>query len=177
MSDTPDELLPALAALPQFLKEPATTGRPTKYTPELASTLLIDIATSPDSVYDICKRHGVNEVTINAWKLFDSAFSTAYERARQLRADVLADSGAGDLRKLEEYIYNEENDPRHMHARTGLVRAKIGYAQWWAGKLNPRYADRPTDVTVNIQSDARQAAWEARRARATDADSSEIKPD
>jgi len=137
----------------------------------------MDIATSPERVEDICKRHGIHQQEMHLWKIINPQFCEALYQAMASRADILADSGVADLQKLEDYVYNEDNDPRHMHARTGLVRAKLGYNQWLAGKLNPRYADKPADVTVNIQSDARQAAWDARRARATDADSSDITPD
>jgi hypothetical protein len=77
--------------------------------------------------------------TVHGWKQADESFRQALMRAREQQAEVWAD----------EVV--ELTDERLItHEDIGRARLRMQSRQWLAGKYNPQFADKPTQVGVQI---------------------------
>lgn len=150
------------------------TGRPSKYSIALGTALLSDIATDPRPIRSICTAHGISNAVLYAWCSASRDFADTFRVACALRGDSLVDSVDEDLETLCEYVKTSSDDAREKHVRVASARLQTDFRRWLSGKLNPRYADRPVDVTVNVQSDARAQAWQARKSKAVEAQSADV---
>jgi hypothetical protein len=66
-------------------------------------------------------------------------FGRALERAREQQAEAWA-----------EDVVNISDDELPTHEAIGRARLRMQSRQWLAGKYNPRYADKPTQIGVNV---------------------------
>lgn len=118
-------------------------GRPSKYTPELASEICGRIAAG-ESLNKICKESYMPDiVTVYRWMGKDDEFRQNYVRAREDQAETHAD-------EMQEIA--DETPPLDANGRTdsGWVqwqRNRIDTRKWIAAKLKPKkYGDK---VDVN----------------------------
>lgn len=118
-------------------------GRPSKYTPELASEICGRIAAG-ESLNKICKDAYMPDiVTVYRWMGKDDEFRQNYVRAREDQAETHAD-------QMQEIA--DEMPPMDANGRTdsGWVqwqRNRIDTRKWIAAKLKPKkYGDK---VDVN----------------------------
>jgi hypothetical protein len=105
-------------------------SRPSTYTPDLAARICEAVA---DGRYlsTLCAQADMpTRSTIYLWLAAHREFSDMYARAREQRADLIADEIIA--------IADNEADPNR-------ARVKIDARKWAAAKLNPkRYSDRVT---------------------------------
>lgn len=106
---------------------PNSGGRPTLYTPELGQSICEAVANG-EALQDICKQPGMPaRRTVYYWLRTHDEFAAAYELAREMRADLLAD---------EVVKISDTEDPTR-------ARVQIDARRWAASKLNPRrYGER-----------------------------------
>lgn len=106
---------------------PNLGGRPSVYTPELGHRICEAVANG-EALQDVCKQPGMPaRRTVYYWLRTNEEFATAYELAREMRADLLAD---------EVVKISDTEDPAR-------ARVQIDARRWAASKLNPRrYGER-----------------------------------
>jgi hypothetical protein len=117
----------------------ARTGRPTLKTPELC-TLICERVAKGETLTAICNEPLMPAwTTVHEWKKADESFRQAFMRAREQQAEVWA-----------EEIISISDDELPTHEEIGRARLRMQSRQWLAGKYNPTYADKPTQVGVNV---------------------------
>jgi hypothetical protein len=119
-------------------KEPRT-GRPTLKTPELCKEICERMAEG-ETLTNICRDADMPAwTTVHDWKQADESFRQALTRAREQQAEVWA-----------EEIMSISDDDLPTHEAIGRARLRMQSRQWLAGKYNPQFADKPTQVGVNV---------------------------
>lgn len=116
-------------------------GRPSDYSIDKAIEICSLLVTRnpeggrPRSLRDVCDIENMpNEATVYRWLSTHEAFREMYARAREERADMLAD----------DVIDISDSEPDAAKARNRMDARK-----WYAAKLNPkRYGDKVTNELV-----------------------------
>lgn len=125
-------------------------GRPTDFTPELATLICEHISTTSRSLRTICKEENMPSVaTILNWLRDKPEFLAQYNIAKQEQADFMseemvdiADDGSNDFMEITkgDETYNVEN--KEWTSRSKL---RVETRKWLASKLKPKkYGDKVT---------------------------------
>lgn len=136
-------------------EEHKPNGRPSLYSPELATAICERIA-SGESLKSVCRDEGMpNHVTVLRWALTIPEFSNQYKQARDMQAEVLAD-------ELLDIADDGQNDWMEKHDQNGVMigwrengeairrsQLRIETRKWVAAKLLPkRWGEKTiTEVT------------------------------
>lgn len=137
-------------------------GRPTTYTPELATFVCKMIATHGCGLKKLEKMYEdfPHSSTIYAWLYDHPEFSSQYFDARKLQATVLADS----MLDFEDEIKTYEDQYGNERIDAGVLgKAKLSFEirKWHAAKMAPRMfgdykqqddANNPQETLQKIQS-------------------------
>jgi hypothetical protein len=109
------------------VNSPNLGGRPTLYTPDLGHRICEAVAHG-EALQDVCNEPGMPaRRTVYYWLRTNDEFAAAYDLAREMRADLLAD---------EVVKISDTEDPAR-------ARVQIDARRWAASKLNPRrYGER-----------------------------------
>lgn len=109
-------------------KEPKKMGRPTLYSTEMADRICTEISEGK-SLTDVCAAPDMPaRLTIYRWMREYEDFGNAYARAREERADLLA----------EEILTIADTA-----TDANLARLRVDSRKWAASKLNPKtYGDK-----------------------------------
>ena len=110
-------------------------ARPSKFTQELADEICRRVSEGR-SLRSVCRDADMpTDETVRQWRLADAEFSAQYARAREARAEVLAD-------EIVEIADTAED--------AQLARLRVDARKWAASKLDPkRYGERlDIDATV-----------------------------
>ncbi len=114
-------------------------GRPTLKTPELCAEICRRISEG-QTLTNICRDPGMPSwVTVHDWTKSDESFRQAVIHAREAQAVVWA-----------EDVVNISDDDLPTHEAIGRARLRMQSRQWLAGKYNPQFADKPTQVGINV---------------------------
>lgn len=120
---------------------------PVEYSPAVAELILARVANSTASLRRICAGHGLPcHVTINNWRQNKPEFAAAYDLAKAMQADLLAEE-ALEISDTQEPGETIKLTPNGLEiTRTDRVdhrKLQVGTRQWLAGKLNrQRYGDK-----------------------------------
>ena len=115
------------------------TGRPTLKTPELCAEICERLAKG-ETLTAILAEPGMPAwSSVHEWKQSDESFRQARMRAREQQAEVWADE-----------IMDISDAELPTHEAIGRARLRMQSRQWLAGKYNPTYADKPTQIGVNV---------------------------
>ena len=115
------------------------TGRPTLKTPELCAEICRRISEG-ETMRAILKTPGMPAwTTVHEWRQADESFRQDLLRAREQQAEVWAE----EVKELTDAELP-------THEAIGRARLRMQSRQWLAGKYNPTYADKPTQVSVNV---------------------------
>jgi hypothetical protein len=107
-------------------------GRPTKKTPELLERFCALVANGSPAI-TACRRLGIGYTALCQWRREDPEFATAYARAREDRAELLAD----EIIALADAAQGLDS------AGVQACRLRVDARKWAAAKLLPRvYGDR-----------------------------------
>ena len=127
------------------------TGRPTKYTEEIA-TIILDKVADGVPLIKVCEDESMpDRGTVRRWRLGNEAFRTMYAQAREEFADSLADELlkiADDSRvgtKTKTSSFGEEITTGDMVER---ARLQIDTRKWLAAKILPKKYGDKLDVTT-----------------------------
>jgi hypothetical protein len=114
-------------------------GRPTLKTPELCAEICRRISEG-ETMQAILKDPGMPAwTTVHDWKQADESFRQALARAREQQAEVWA-----------EEMLSISDDELPTHEAIGRARLRMQSRQWLAGKYNPQFADKATQVGVQV---------------------------
>jgi hypothetical protein len=115
------------------------TGRPTLKTPELCKEICERVAKG-ETLTAILAEPGMPAwSSVHDWRHADESFRQALMRAREQQAEVWA-----------EEMLSISDDELPTHEAIGRARLRMQSRQWFAGKYNSQFADKPTQVGVNI---------------------------
>lgn len=132
-------------------EEHKRNGRPSLYTPELATTICERIA-SGESLKGICREEGMpSHVAVLRWALTIPEFRNLYKEAREMQAEMMAD-------ELLEIADDGQNDWMEKRDQEGALvgwrengeamrrsQLRIEARKWIAAKLLPkRWGDKTT---------------------------------
>jgi hypothetical protein len=121
------------------VKHESRTGRPSLKTPELCAEICRRISEG-ETMQAILKAPGMPAwTTVHDWKQADESFRQALMRAREQQAEVWA-----------EEIMSISDDDLPTHEAIGRARLRMQSRQWLASKYNPQFADKPTQIGVNV---------------------------
>lgn len=130
----------------------AKTGRPSKFTEELALAICSIIA-SGESLRKLCQRPGMPHIdTVREWLIQKPLFSAQYARAREAQADLLADEiiEIADDKSQDILDIAEGGDSRMITNSAAVQRAKlqVDARKWKASQMAPkRWGQQQTQVT------------------------------
>lgn len=120
-------------------------GRPTLYTPELASLICERVATTTMGLARLCATHAdlPDKTTVNLWRYKYPAFSTQYAQAKLVQADLLAeemldicDDGTNDW--MESFGEEGEVVWKFNGEHVQRSRLRIDTRKFLASKLLPK---------------------------------------
>lgn len=122
-------------------------GRPSKYTPEIASKICVLLAEGK-SLREICRVEEMPaEATVRLWVVDDrEGFSAQYARAREAQADYwaeqiieIADDGSHDV------ISDGDGNERTNQEVIARSRLRVDTRKWLMARMAPkRYGDKIT---------------------------------
>jgi hypothetical protein len=136
---TPAQAREALRGRPSHKIAKSRMGRPTLKTPELCKEICERISEG-ETLTNICRDPDMPAwTTIHDWKRSDDSFRQALAHAREQQAEVWADE-----------MVSISDDELPTHEAIGRARLRMQARQWLAGKYNPTYADKPTQLGVNV---------------------------
>lgn len=121
-------------------------GRPTDYTPELATLICQRVATHTCGLIKLCSMYNdmPSKFTINLWRYKYPEFSTQYAQAKLIQADLLAEECL-DIADDSSFD-TASNDEGFEICNTEYInrcRLRIDTRKWLAAKLLPRaYGDK-----------------------------------
>ena len=123
-----------------------TMGRPTDYTPELASLICERIATHEMGLKRLCAMYDdmPNHMTIKRWRYRYPEFSAQYAQAKIDQIDVLIN----EIVDISDDTSNDEiiNDKGQRSCNSEFIarsRLRVDTRKWLASKLVPKlYGDR-----------------------------------
>lgn len=145
----------------------ARTGRPTLFNKELAEKILEGIA-GGESLRKVCSKQGMpDERSVYRWLWKDEEFCRNYARAREFRADFLAEEALeiADDDSKDILQVGEGGDIRSLTNSAAVQRSKLQFEarKWAAGQMAPkRWGQQniknevtgegggPVKVTVNV---------------------------
>jgi len=142
---------------------PATRGRPTLYTPEIAEQICKRLAAG-ESLQAICADQGLpDEVTVRDWAIQDrSGFSAQYRRARAIQASHYAEEQIG---MADEIVQDRAAlTPELVNA----TKLRVDARRWFAARVAPKdWGDRldvsgEIDCKLSVQFSIAPAAHLAR---------------
>jgi Bacteriophage Sf6, terminase small subunit-like len=114
-------------------------GRPTLKTLQLCKEICERVAKG-ETLTAILAEPGMPAwSSVHEWKQSDESFRQALMRAREQQAEVWADE-----------IMDISDAELPTHEAIGRARLRMQSRQWLAGKYNPTYADKPTQVGVQV---------------------------
>src|SRR5438046_848354 len=114
-------------------------GRPALKTPELCAEICRRLAEG-ETMQAILKEPGMPAwTTVHDWKKADESFRQELMSAREEQGEVWA-----------EEVKTLSDDELDTHEEIGRARLRMQSRQWLAGKFNPQFADKPTQIGVNV---------------------------
>lgn len=142
-------------------------GRPTTYTPELASYICKIIATHKFGLRRLAAEYELfpHPSTIYAWMYDHPEFSEQYLNSRRIQATVLADSMLEIADEIP--IYDDKDGVSRIDAGM-LGRAKLEYEalKWHASKMAPKiYGEHKQVEELTSQNESIKKELEELRAK------------
>jgi hypothetical protein len=131
------------------------TGRPTKYSQELADQICEKIATSNKGLRTICKELDITTMSVLRWLADEDKkeFCVQYARAKEQQADFLAeeileiaDDSSNDTKIITRGRETIEVENTEWTSRSKL---RVDARKWIASKLKPKKYGDKMDVTTD----------------------------
>lgn len=146
----------------------ARTGRPTKFTQELADKICEAVATTTLGLKKLCASRDdlPDETTVQEWRYKHNDFSLSYAKAKLRQADLLAEDclNISDDSKGDE-IEDENGNIKFNSENVARSRLRVDTRKWLASKLLPKqYGD--IKVIEDLQDKNEQLRQEVLELRA-----------
>jgi hypothetical protein len=132
------------------VKEPKERGRPSAYSPEIATALCTRLING-QSLRSVCRDLSMPSIsTVYEWLFVHPQFSEQYTRAKEDQADTyadeiidIADNSSADL------IPGEDGKMRVDHEAINRSRLRVDARKWVASKLKAKkYGERVEQLHV-----------------------------
>jgi len=124
------------------------TGRPSKYTPELAEEFL-EAYSQGVSVSEICTWEGMpDRVTLWRWRQDNEAFATAYAQARKANAEHIEDR----MVDVERQVMDGELEPQAANVvlASQRWRARVMHPAQYGDKVDLTSGGKAVSLAINI---------------------------
>lgn len=137
---TGDPTLPTVGRAGRCVGDPShKIGRPTLKTPELSAEICRRVAEG-EPLKNICRDPDMPAwTTVHDWRHAYETFRKELAKAREQQAEAWADE-----------MPSISDDDLPTHEANGRARLRMQSRQWLAGKYNATYADKPTQIGVNV---------------------------
>ena len=143
-------------------------GRPSKYTPELAQTIIDRVAEHPFGLERICHMYEdmPNESTIHAWLNKYEDFSKRYYTNREKIAHLLFHENLNELDRMKEDYYSGEYGQRCIEPSVVAARKMcIAQRNYMASKLMPSIYNGHGDTTQKDNASVNQVTDDVAKER------------
>lgn len=142
----------AKKAKPGKVAKPLTPWQKWSAKPVEAIAQLCTHVTEGGHAADFCRAHGINYPTLLHWINADPVRVELYARAREERADVLADEivAISDEVEVKARYDGEEVSLALDAAAVARNRLRVDARKWVAAKLKPRTYGEKLDVTAEV---------------------------
>lgn len=143
---TPDNL-PSMQVDNSAEQETPKTGRPTKYTPELADEICSQLSEGK-SLRTICNQDNMpDKATVFRWMRIHDVFRDQYAKAKEESADALVE----DMHSIadEKPVFIDEKGVEKLDS-AGIARnrLRVDTRKWVASKLKPKKYGDKTNVEL-----------------------------
>lgn len=122
-----------------------TTGRPTKYTPELAEEICSAISSSDIGLGKLCdlNPHWPAKKNIREWTIRYPQFRVQYINAKAAQVDWLVERAMEVATNgAEDTIYDDDGNPKCDTEWVSRCRLHVDTVKWLSSKLAPKiYGD------------------------------------
>lgn len=119
------------------------TGRPTKYSFELAEKICHRVATSSDGLTKICGEFDVDHATVSRWKQNNLEFRDMYARAKEEQVELLVEEILSISDESKNDTLTVEGKETANHEWISRSRLRVDSRKWLAAKLLPKkYGDK-----------------------------------
>jgi hypothetical protein len=136
-------------------------GRPSLYTPELADSILLELATTTKGYAQICEEQGISKATGWNWLNTNADFLDKYTQARKVQTELGFDEmkEIADAPLPEQMLYDKSGaslgigvDPMVAMAEMQRRKLQIDTRKFGLMKLQPKRfgENRSLDVDVKI---------------------------
>jgi len=147
-----------------------TTGRPTKYSPEMVDLICERIAKHPWGLERICNHYDDMPCkdTIFAWLAKHDSFSDRYLIAKAKQTHVIAEDLSNTPQELQNYIYIDpvSGAQKIDSGIIAMFNLKHQTAKWTNARLNTKvYGERQTVVTTNSEDEDKKQELKEMRAK------------
>lgn len=150
-------------------------GRPSSYTPEIATLICKKIATSTYGLKKLCSLNPdlPDSTTIDDWRFDHPEFSRQYFEAKRFQAELLAEETLDLCDNLSTYE-DEKGVDRIDAGMLGKTRLQVATRQWHASKLAPKiYGDKQIIEQTTSENESLKAELAELRARLAEQSKSE----
>lgn len=127
-------------AINNTAKKPAKVGRPSKYTPELATQICSELAQGK-SLRTVCLAEGMPALSsVFLWLRENKDFSEQYARAKEESADALFEETMDIADESIEVVRNAPE--KKSGAMAQVQRLRVDTRKWMMSKMKPKkYGD------------------------------------
>lgn len=128
-------------------------GRPADYNEQIATEICETIAATAKGLLSLIadNPHWPAERTINMWRNKYPEFGEKYRIAKQLQIEPLIEHIFTLTRDTsEDFILDNEGNPRFNSSRTAMKKAEIDSIKWLAGCLVPRVYGPKVDTNLGV---------------------------
>lgn len=146
--------------VPQIIK---TNYNLQHYNPDIMQAIILDIATTNDSIDDIIAKHGQKKTTVYLWRSISVQLMNAWRAAKRHRTHVIADTYESEVAILDAQVENDEDYKRTSNRIRRFDRV-WSHNEWFLSRHNRQdYGDKvETDVHMDISpAKARDDAYNA----------------
>ena len=120
----------------------AKTGRPSTYTPEIASIICARLSNG-EALPAICAAEGIGVSTVYQWLQARPEFADQYARAREDQADTLAAQITALADEEPRMVVDDKGVARIDSAWVAWQKNRVDARKWVASKLKPKaYGER-----------------------------------
>ena len=143
------------------------------YNPDIMQSIIIDIATTPDKIETIIKRHGQSTSSVYLWRSLSRPLMDSWRAAVKHRTHIVADKFEEEVAILDDQVENDD-DYKKTSNRIRRFDRVWSHREWQMSRMNRQDFGDKVEVDQNLTvnpAKARDDAYNAFQANPpTDAD-------
>jgi hypothetical protein len=123
-------------------------------------SIILEIATTTDTIDNIVKRHGLAKTTVYLWRSVSVQLLNTWRTAVRHRTHAVADEFEGEVQILNNQVENDDNYKRTSNRIRRFDRV-WGHRQWFMSRYNRQDFGDKVDIEQNITIAPAKAREEA----------------